>query len=130
MENQTENQPKKLNVLFADDNFTGVNPFEWGLKQFGYNVKRVYNGLEAVTYCRENPDIDLVLMDIRMPVMDGIEATIEIRKFTKKLVIFAISGYYDLTFRERIMAAGCNDYIEKPVSLDLLAAMIKKYQLL
>jgi CheY-like chemotaxis protein len=124
MENQTENQPKKLNILLADDTHIGINLIEWGLKRFGYNVKRVNDGQEAVAYCRDNPDVDLVLLHIMIPPF---EVAQEIRKFNKELAIIAIApvGFFS---REQVMENGCTDLIEKPFYPGLLTSMIKKYQ--
>lgn len=126
MENQTEHQYKKLNVLLADDNMAGVCIPQRCLLHLGYKVNRVYNGLEAVTYCLNNPDVDLVLMDILMPLMDGIEATREIRKFNKDVVIIAmITPNFSMEL-EYLMENGCNDLIEKPLSPETLQAVINK----
>lgn len=124
MENQTENQYKKLNVLLADDSSFGVCYPQRCLLQLGYKVNRVYNGQEAVTYCLNNPDVDLVLMDILMPLMDGIEATREIRKFNKDLIIIAMAAHE--VSREYVIENGCNDLIEKPWTLETLQAVINK----
>ncbi len=127
-EYQTENQPKKLNILLAEDCVCGVNILRRSLDHLGYNVKNVHNGQEAVAYCRDNPDVDLVLMDIFMPLMDGFEATREIRKFNKELVIIAIGANFDRIRREQLIENGCNDLIERPFTMGLLTSMINKYQ--
>lgn len=90
----------------------------------GYNVNRVYNGQEAVNYCLNNPDVDLVLMDILMPLMDGIEATREIRTFNKDVIIIAMAAHE--VSREDLNENGFNDLIEKPLTLETLQAVINK----
>ena len=77
--------------------------------------------------CRNNPDIDLVLMDIKMPIMNGCEATRQIRQFNKDVVIIAQTAYGLEGDRERAIESGCNDYISKPISIDLLRMLIQKY---
>jgi CheY-like chemotaxis protein len=77
--------------------------------------------------CRNNPDIDLILMDIQMPEMNGYEATRKIRQFNKDVVIIAQTAYVLTGDREMAIAAGCNDYISKPIKKDELMALIQKY---
>ena len=73
---------------------------------------------EAVEACRQNRDIDLVLMDIKMPGMNGLEATRQIRSFNDTVIIIAQSAYAMLGDREQALQAGCNDYITKPILLE------------
>jgi CheY-like chemotaxis protein len=83
-----------------------------------------YNGQEVVDFCRTNPDINLILMDIRMPVLNGYEATSEIRKFNNKIVIIAQTAFALSGDKEKAIAAGCNDYLSKPIKkADLISAI-------
>ena len=84
-------------------------------------------GVEAIEICRKNPDLDLVLMDIKMAKMDGYEATRKIREFNKDVVIIAQTAYAQTGHREMAIEAGCNDYISKPFSLTLLTELIGKH---
>ena len=84
-------------------------------------------GSEAVKTCRNNPDIDLVLMDIKMPEMDGYEATRQIRQFNNNVVIIAQTAYAMAGDREKAIGAGCNDYISKPIKIDELKELIQKH---
>ena len=77
--------------------------------------------------CRDNPDLDLVLMDIRMPEMGGYEATRQIRQFNKDVIIIAQTAYGLAGDREKALKAGCTDYISKPIDINLLKALIRKY---
>jgi CheY-like chemotaxis protein len=94
-----------------------------------YSKELLYaaTGDEAIETCRNNPDIDLVLMDIKMPVMDGYEATRQIRRFNKKMVIIAQTAHGLSGDKEKALQAGCNDYIPKPLDLALLKGMMHKY---
>lgn len=83
-------------------------------------------GAEAVEVCRNNPDIDLILMDIKMPVMDGLEATRQIRQFNKNVIIIAQTAFGLPGDREKAIEAGCNDYIAKPIEIALLLELIQK----
>lgn len=72
------------------------------------------SGLKAVELCRKNPDIDVIMMDINMPEMNGYEATRHIREFNKDVVIIAQTAYALAGDREKSIEVGCNDYISKP----------------
>ena len=77
--------------------------------------------------CLNNPNIDLVLMDILMPEMNGYEATRQIRKFNKDIIIIAQTAYALEGDKEKAIAAGCNDYIAKPTKANELKQIIIKY---
>ncbi len=87
---------------------------------------KVWTGYKAIDVCRTNPDIDLMLMDIKMPEMDGYEATRQIRQFNKDVIIIAQTAYGLTNDREKAIEKGCNDYISKPLNLTLLNKMIQK----
>ena len=97
------------------------------LKTFGKEILKARTGVEAVEVCHNNPDIDLILMDIRMPEMSGYEATRQIRKFNKEVIIIAQTAYGLSGDREKAIEAGCNDYIAKPINKDELLSLIQKY---
>ena len=94
---------------------------------FSKKILKARTGIEAIVACRNNPDIDLVLMDIKMPDMDGYEATMQIRQFNKDVIIIAQTAYALTTDREKAIEAGCNDYISKPFGQTLFAGLMKKY---
>jgi CheY-like chemotaxis protein len=85
------------------------------------------NGIEAVEICKNCPEIDLILMDIKMPEMDGYEATRQIRQFNKEVVIIAQTAYAQSSDRKKTFDAGCDDYISKPIKKDELLSIIRKY---
>ena len=97
------------------------------LQKISKEVLHAMTGVEAVEACRNNPDIDLVLMDIRMPVMDGNEATRSIRQFNKDVIIIAQTAYAFSFDKEKALEAGSNDYISKPINITLLYELIKKH---
>ncbi|MDD3108176.1 MAG: response regulator [Alistipes sp.] len=91
-----------------------------------YQVVRAMNGCEAVTlFQSEKPD--LILMDIKMPEMDGLTATREIRKLDTAIPIIALTANAFDSDKQKAIEAGCNDYMAKPIVVGLLTEMIKKY---
>ncbi len=82
-------------------------------------------GLAAIEVCRNNPDIAMILMDNRMPEIDGYEATRQIRQFNTDVFIIAQTAYGLAGDREKAIEAGCNDYISKPIKSNKLTAMIQ-----
>lgn len=115
------------NVLIAEDDLASEILFSIMIRIFSNKIFKVKTGTEAVDVCRKNPEIDLILMDIKMPGMDGYEATRQIRKFNKKVVIIAQTAYAQTGDRDKALAAGCNDYISKPIKKDELLSLIKKH---
>jgi len=93
------------------------------------NLKIIHaeNGQEAVNICLENKDIDLVFMDIKMPVLNGIEATRKIKAFRKELSIIAQIAYTTTEDREIAKQAGCDDFITKPIDSNILDEVINRY---
>jgi len=88
---------------------------------------RATNGKDTVKALQDNPEIALILMDIKMPDMDGLEAAREIRQFNKKIPIIVQSAYALSGDREKAMDAGCNDYISKPIIQEELMRLLYKY---
>jgi two-component system, cell cycle response regulator DivK len=82
------------------------------------------NGLKAVEFCKTIDDIDLVLMDIMLPDINGIEATRKIKEFKKELPIIAQTAFAMGGDREKCLEAGCDEYISKPISRSSLLSLI------
>jgi len=122
-----EVQLKNLKILIVEDDEISYSFLTRILQKISYEVLHAITGVEAVEACRDNPDLDLVLMDIRMPVMDGNEATHQIRQFNKDVIIIAQTAYGFSSDREKSIEAGCNDYISKPINKTLLYELIKKH---
>ena len=113
-------------VLIVDDNRVNVVVLKKTLDTFGINTYWVGNGKEAVAAVAEN-DYDLVFMDIHMPEMDGFEATLEIRKTNKDLIIIGFSADVTKETIQDAMEVGMNDYFTKPISFDKLRQNLSKY---
>jgi len=122
-----KNQMDKLKILIAEDDETSEMLITINVDKFGKEILKAINGFEAVEVCRNNPDTDLILMDILMPVMNGYEATRQIRQFNKDVVIIAQTAFGLSGDREKTIEAGCNDYIAKPINRDELLALIQKH---
>ena len=118
---------KRLEILIAEDDETSQMYITKLVEPFGKKILKAKTGAEAVSACIINPDIDLILMDIKMPGMDGIEATRRIREFNNEVIIIAQTAFGLKGDKERILEAGCNDYISKPVDSTLLVQLLQKY---
>jgi len=118
---------KKLKILMAEDDEASEIFLSTVIKTFCREIIKVKSGHLAIEMCRNNPDIDVVLMDIQMPEMSGYEATMLIRQFNKEVVIIAQTAYALSGDREKAIAAGCNDYISKPINKALLEEVIKAH---
>ncbi|MFO7924388.1 MAG: PAS domain S-box protein [Bacteroidales bacterium] len=120
-------QVKKLKILIAEDDITSVKLLTELVKSYSENILYAWDGVEAVELCKKNPDIDLVLMDIKMPKMDGYEAAREIRQFNKDVVIIAQTAHVYSEEKAKTSDAGYNDYITKPVNQGIFNELIQEY---
>jgi hypothetical protein len=118
---------KKLNVLIAEDDEASEQFLERVVKRFSHKVFKAKTGFEAVDVCHKNHDIDLILMDIQMPGMDGYEATRQIRQFNKGVVIIAQTAFALSGDSEKARKVGCSDYLAKPIGKEQLNEMIHKH---
>ena len=113
-------------ILVVEDEDSNYFLMDRLLKRTGVKLSWAKNGMDAIQYCN-NQHFDLVLMDIRMPGMDGYEATNIIKKDHKTLPIIAQTAYALKGERENSLAAGCDNYISKPIDSRELMAMLGKY---
>jgi hypothetical protein len=123
----TAHHVKNLKILIAEDDEHSEYLLTTIVKKISADIINVRTGVEAVEACRNNPAIDLVLMDITMPELNGYEATRQIRAFNKNIIIIAQTAYALAGDREKAIEAGCNDYISKPLKDSLLLGLIQKY---
>jgi hypothetical protein len=122
-----EHQIKSLKILIAEDDEASGILITNIVKAYCKTELKVKTGVEAVEACKANPDIDLILMDIKMPEMDGYEAARQIRQFNKDVIIIAQTAFALTGDKERALQAGCNDYISKPIDGNLLMEIIQKH---
>ena len=123
--NSQQGNLKALSVLIVEDEKISNQLFEMIFKDTFKQTIYVKTGQQAIDVCKDNQKIDLILMDIKMPLMDGYVATREIRKFNKEIIIIAQTAYGLARYRGEAIKAGCNDYISKPINKNKLFEMIK-----
>jgi signal transduction histidine kinase len=120
-------KPSKGKILMVEDDWISFQYLNRLLENSDITVIHAENGEEAVELVRKTPDISLILMDIKMPVMDGIEATKLIKQIRPDLPIIAQTAYAYNEEKDKILSAGCDDYLSKPFEKEQLNAIINKY---
>ncbi|MEI8114653.1 MAG: PAS domain S-box protein, partial [Bacteroidia bacterium] len=118
---------RKLKVLVAEDDEASQELLSISLQTITDELQIVSTGVDAVEACRNHPDIDLVLMDIEMPLMDGYFATRQIRQFNTDIIIIAQTAFGLQGDQKMALDAGCNDYISKPINSSQLHSLIQKH---
>ena len=116
---------RKLKIVIAEDDETSEKLITIAISPYSKEILVARTGTDAIEICHKNQDIDLVLMDIQMPGLNGYEATRQIRKFNKNVIIVAQTAFGLSGDRERAIKAGCNDYIAKPIIKEELLAIIE-----
>ncbi len=117
----------QLKILITDDDETIRKYLSIVVRKISKEILFAKNGKESIEICRANRDIDLILMDIKMPGMDGYEATKNIRKFNSDVVIVAQTAFAFESEQNKVVDAGCNDYLAKPIKRDDLIDLVCKY---
>lgn len=126
MATEENRQINKLKILIVEDDETSEMLISIAVRALSKEIIKVRTGADAIETCRNNPDLDLILMDIKMPEMDGYEATRQIRQFNNGVYIIAQTAFGLIEEREKALDAGCNEYISKPMDIALLRMMIQK----
>ncbi len=116
-----------LKIILAEDDENAQTLLQAFLFDKCEEIYSVNNGLEAVELCKNTPDIDFIIMDIKMPILSGYEATIKIREFNKNVIIIAQTAFALNNEKEMFIKAGFNDYITKPYSEDAIVNLLKKW---
>jgi len=117
----------KIKILVAEDDQINRKLFSYILKDISSELLMAADGMEAVDIFKNNADIDLILMDLKMPGMDGYEATAQIRQINTDVKIIALSAFSMDTEQRKAKENGFNDYVSKPVSKVLLMEKISNY---
>lgn len=116
---------KKLNILIADDEVFANTFLQIVVKDYANKIYTAANGEQAIDICKSNMDIDLILMDIKMPILNGYKATKRIREFNKDVIIIAQTAYALPGDNHKAIEAGCNDYLSKPIDKNKLISKIE-----
>lgn len=114
-------------ILIVEDEAINFEYLYEILTPLNYHLIHAKNGLEAIEQCKENYAINLVLMDIRLPLLNGYQATQKIKEFRPDLPIIAQTAYGMLSDREKALEAGCDNYISKPIKKKTLLTLINSY---
>ena len=116
--------PPGLKVIVAEDDKTSFFFLKCILNGFSADILHATTGFEAIELAKNNPDTNIILMDSRMPELDGMEAVKQIREFNQKVFIIAQTANAIDDYKAKALAAGCNEYIEKPVNKTKLMHLI------
>ena len=116
-----------IEILIAEDEMLNFFFLKEIFRNSGAAIFHAKNGREAITIFKENPTIEIVLMDIKMPVLDGCSAAKELKKMNSSVLIIAQSAYAMTGEKEKILTENCDEYIPKPLNINKLWKILKKY---
>jgi len=127
-----QNEPARLDglhILAVDDDIKNIYVLTTALDDYGAKVSAAYDGKEALEFLKQDRSVDIVLMDIMMPVMDGYEAMEKIRldEELKNIPVIALTAKAMKEDRKKCLDAGADDYVSKPLNLEALSALIKAW---
>jgi PAS domain S-box-containing protein len=117
-----------LVLLIVEDNIPNFNYLKTIFKRSPATIIWAKDGEEAVQLCEKNKSINMVLMDINLPKLNGLEATKKIKKKRKKLPVIALTAYALMAERQHCLDAGCDDYLTKPIKPDVLLSFVNDFQ--
>jgi two-component system, sensor histidine kinase and response regulator len=120
---------RKQTILIAEDDEINFCYLQVLLTHDFIEVLHAKNGIEAVDICKSHPEIDLVLMDLKMVEMDGFEATSQIKLLRKNLPVIAITAYSESEDKQKALNAGCDEFITKPVKKEFLLKKLEDFGL-
>jgi two-component system, cell cycle response regulator DivK len=126
MSNKGDSTEKKV-IIIAEDDYTSYVLLEVFLSGYNYQLVNTLDGKQTIEALKKYPNAALILMDLKMPVMDGYIATREIRKFNKNIPIIAQTAYALSGDSKKAMDAGCNDYVTKPVKKEDFLMKVDKW---
>lgn len=120
---------EKQTILIAEDDEINFYYFKTLLTHNRVEILHAEDGIEAVELCKENPEIELVLMDLKMVDMDGYEATRQIKSFRPELPVIAITAYSETEDKRKALLAGCDEFLTKPVKKEILIKKLEEFGL-
>ncbi len=118
---------KMLKILIVEDDHASALLLKFLMKDIANEILEVNNGIDAVDICLRNEDIDLIVMDLQMPGINGYETTEQIRRFNRNVIIIAQSAYAMVQNKEKALYVGCDDFITKPIQRIEFLSKINKY---
>lgn len=121
------NFPKGLTILVTEDDLTSYLYLEEILKEYSFKILLAQTGIEAIDIVKKNTDIDLILMDIKMPEMNGLDACRIIKAIYPKIPVIIQSAYTQPQDKQKAIQAGCDEYLTKPLVKKTLMDIIAKY---
>jgi PAS domain S-box-containing protein len=127
MKKQFNISKESKTILIAEDDEFSYEYLKVILAGLNLKIIRVLNGMDAVREIRENPEISLILMDLQMPGLDGLQATREIRQFNREIPIIAQTAYALVNKQEEAFDAGCHAFLTKPINRDELIEVVTRY---
>ena len=122
-----DSQIRNLNILIVEDNEESALLLSTLLKKNSRKISHAKNGFEAIEFCRNNLDVDIVFMDMKMPEMNGYEATQKLRQFNKEVVIISQTAFGLAGDDEKAIEVGCNAYLSKPIKKSELMTLLERY---
>ena len=125
--NSINNIWKNKTILIAEDEIVNYMFLEVLFEETGAVLIHASDGRQAIDAVKNNPDVNIVLMDIKMPDINGLDATRQIKAFRPQLPVIAQTAYAMQDDEYKALQAGCNDYISKPIDANKLINLIKKY---
>ncbi|HPI20266.1 MAG TPA: response regulator [Candidatus Kapabacteria bacterium] len=118
----------RFNFLIVEDDIISTKLLNVFINKISNKIFYAKTGFEAIEICKENSDIDIILMDIKMPLIDGYKTTKQIREFNKEVIIIAQTSFATKDDRKRALEAGCNEHISKPYSYEEFLNLINKFR--
>ncbi len=124
---QKMNNETAAKILIVEDELSSFKYLQMLIKRDGYQILRAETGIEAIAAMQMHPDIKLILMDIKLPDMDGLTATREIKRLYPKVPIIAQTAFAMSNDENSSREAGCDDYLKKPIRRDVLLKIMNKW---
>ncbi len=124
--NKKYNWENKL-ILIVEDIIPNYEFIKAAISKTKARIMWAKNGRLAVEMCKDNDDINLILMDIKLPELDGYEATRQIKAFRPNIPIIAQTAYVMTNEKGKVLQAGCDDLITKPIQINILLSTVNKY---
>ncbi|HLO91196.1 MAG TPA: ATP-binding protein [Lentimicrobium sp.] len=116
-------------ILIAEDDNVSFKLMKYFLSSTGLNIIRAVNGRECIDILGKNPEISLIFMDVKMPDMDGLEATVQIRRLNPEIPVIALTAYAMEGDKDSALQAGCTDYLTKPIGKQKILETIERFLL-